>query len=55
MYDYNISETEYYSTLALFNQQSQDVLYSTDPNEIISSLRNFFKRVYSKAGTIPRK
>ena len=54
MYDYNISETEYYSTLALFNQQSQDVLYSTDPNEIISALRNFFKRAYSKSGTVPR-
>ena len=48
MFDYDISETEYYSTLALFNQQSSDVLYSTDPNEIIDSLRDFFDRRYSK-------
>lgn len=48
MYDHGISETEYYSTLALFNQQSQDVLYSTDPNEIIDALRSFFERAYGK-------
>jgi hypothetical protein len=55
MYDYGISETEYYSTLALFNQQSGDVLYSTDPTEIISSLKDFYKRAYAKAGTMPKR
>ena len=48
MYDHGLTETEYYSTLALFNQQSQDVLYSTNPNEIIASLRQFFDRAYAK-------
>ncbi|MEJ1241266.1 carboxypeptidase-like regulatory domain-containing protein [Chryseolinea sp. T2] len=48
MFDHDISETEYYSALALFNQQSQDVLYSTNPNEIIESLRDFFDRKYSR-------
>jgi hypothetical protein len=48
MYDHGLTETEYYSALALFNQQSQDVLYSTSPNEIIASLRQFFDRAYAK-------
>lgn len=48
MFDYELSEIQYYNTLALFNQQSQDVLYSTDPQEIIASLRAFFRRTYDK-------
>jgi len=46
MEELNISETEYYNTLARFNQQSRDVLYSTDPEEIIISLKSFFARAY---------
>lgn len=48
MYDHDLTETQYYSTLALFNQQSQDVLYSTDPQEIIASLKEYFSRTYAK-------
>lgn len=46
MQELEISETQYYSTLAKFNQQSRPVLYSTDPEEIVSSLRSFFERAY---------
>lgn len=48
MFDHGLTETEYYSTLALFNQQSQDILYSTNPSEIIAALRQFFDRAYAK-------
>ena len=48
MFDFELTETQYYGTLALFNQQSQDVLYSTDPQEIISSLRQYFQKTYGK-------
>lgn len=48
MYDHGITETQYYSTLALYNQQSQDVLYSTNPNEIIASMKEFFRKAYAK-------
>ncbi len=41
----DLTEPEYYATLAEFNKQSQDVLYSTDKNEIIDSLKTFFRRV----------
>ena len=44
---HNISETDYYNTLAKFNQQSRDVLYSTDPSEIVASLKSYFNRMYS--------
>jgi hypothetical protein len=44
MDELNISETEYYVTLAAFNKQSQDVLYSTDRQEIITSLKTFFRQ-----------
>ena len=43
MEELGLTETEYYNTLAEFNKQSQDVLYSTDRYEIISSLKDFFK------------
>ncbi len=46
MEELDITETQYYSTLARFNQQSRDVLYSTDPEEIIISLKSFFARAY---------
>lgn len=49
MFEYGLTEAQYYNTLAIFNQQSDDVLYSTDPNEIISSLKQFFARSYRKA------
>jgi hypothetical protein len=46
MYTHNISETDYYNTLAKFNQQSSDVLYSRIPYTIMDSLKCFFKRMY---------
>lgn len=48
MFDHGLSEAQYYTTLAIFNQQSYDVLYSTDPYEIISSLKQFFARAYRR-------
>lgn len=39
-----LTEDQYYNTLAEFNRQSQDVLYSTDRVEIINSLKAFFRR-----------
>ena len=46
MAEYGLTEVEYYNNLAKFNQQSSDVLYSTDTYVIIESLRSFFKRMY---------
>ena len=46
MQELELSEPDYYATLAEFNKQSQGVLYSTDRNEIISSLKSFFKQRY---------
>lgn len=46
MYDHNLTEVDYYSGLARFNQQSRDVLYSTDPMVIVESLKSFFDRLY---------
>ena len=46
MQELELSETDYYATLAEFNKQSQGVLYSTDKNEIISSLKSFFMQRY---------
>ena len=43
---HELSEIDYYNTLAKFNQQSDDVLYSTDPYVIETSLRSFFDRLY---------
>jgi hypothetical protein len=43
---HELTEVEYYNTLARFNQQSDDVLYSTEPYEIENSLRSFFNRMY---------
>ena len=46
MHELELSETQYFSTLAEFNKQSQGLLYSTDKNEIISSLKSFFMQRY---------
>lgn len=46
MEDHDLTETAYYGGLAQFNQQSADVLYSTDPYEIAQSLKLFFNRMY---------
>lgn len=43
---HGLTEVEYYSTLAKFNQQSSDVLYATDEYVITISLKSFFKRMY---------
>lgn len=44
MDELQLTEDQYYNTLAEFNKQSQDVLYSTDKTEIIDSLKSFFRR-----------
>ncbi|HEX6222759.1 MAG TPA: carboxypeptidase-like regulatory domain-containing protein [Chryseolinea sp.] len=44
MHEMQLSETEYYATLAQFNMQSKEVLYSTDKSEIISALKSFFRQ-----------
>ncbi len=46
MYDHQLSETQYYSTLALFNAQNRDILYETDPFLITAALKTFFYRAY---------
>ncbi|MEP6738043.1 MAG: carboxypeptidase-like regulatory domain-containing protein [Chryseolinea sp.] len=46
MFDHQISEVQYYNTLAEFNKQSRSVLYSTDPEEIIASLKSYYDRIY---------
>ena len=43
MEELNLTETEYYNLLAEFNQQSEDVLYLTNPVEIIGSMKAFFR------------
>ena len=43
---HELTEVEFYNTLARFNQQSADVLYSTDPYVIENSLRSFFNRMH---------
>jgi hypothetical protein len=44
MREFDLTETQFYSTLAEFNKQNRDaLLYSTDRNEIISSLKLFFR------------
>lgn len=43
---HELTDIEYYNTLAKFNQQSSDVLYSTDPYIIETSLRSFFNRMH---------
>lgn len=43
MEEFGLTEIEFYNTLAEFNKQSDDILYSTDRIEIIVALKNFFK------------
>lgn len=43
---HSLTEADYYNSLAMFNQQSSDVLYSTDRYAIIDSLKSFFRRIY---------
>lgn len=46
MSEHGLTEVEYYNTLAKFNQQSSDVLYSTDEYTIVNSLKFFFRRMH---------
>jgi len=46
MSEHDLTEVEYYNTLAKFNQQSMDVLYSTDPYTIITSLKSFYNKMH---------
>jgi hypothetical protein len=41
---YDLTELIYYETLADFNQQRRSIAYSTDPEEIMESLHDFFKK-----------
>lgn len=44
MEEHSLTEQAYYELLVKFNQQSSNVLYSTNPQEIITSLKTFFAR-----------
>lgn len=44
MEEHSLTEHAYYELLVKFNQQSSNVLYSTNPQEIITSLKTFFAR-----------
>lgn len=44
MEEHSLTEQAYYELLVKFNQQSSNVLYSTNPQEIITSLKTFFTR-----------
>lgn len=46
METHELTEVDYYNTLARFNQQSGDILYSTDPYLIENALRSFFSRMH---------
>ena len=46
MGEHGLTEVEFYNSLARFNQQSGDVLYSTDRYTIMNSLKSFFNRTY---------
>lgn len=48
IYEHELTETQYYNTLAVFNTQSTDILYETDPYLIAAALRSFFSRMYRK-------
>jgi hypothetical protein len=49
MREFEIAETEFYGKLAEFNKQNQGVLlYSTDKNEIVTSLKSFFEKAYKR-------
>ncbi len=44
MRDHEVSETTYYDILVKFNQQKFPVIYSSDAEEIITALREFFDK-----------
>lgn len=44
MEEHSLTEQAYYELLVKFNQQSSNVLYSTNPQEIITSLKTFFTK-----------
>jgi len=44
MDEFGLTEIEFYNTLAEFNKQNDEILYSTDRVEIIVALKNFFRR-----------
>jgi len=46
MYNHDLTETEFYNTLALFNAQDKFILYETDPFLIVSALKSFFDRTH---------
>ncbi len=46
MGEHGLTEVEFYNSLAKFNQQSRDVLYSTDRYTIMNSLKSFFNSIY---------
>jgi len=48
MYEHELTETQYYNTLARFNEQSKNVLYETDPFLIAAALKSFFARSHGK-------
>ena len=39
---YDLTELTYYERLAIFNQKNTSISYSTDPEEIMESLHEFF-------------
>jgi hypothetical protein len=39
---YNLTETDFYRLLTLFNEKYTDTVYELDPNELISLLRMFY-------------
>jgi hypothetical protein len=43
---HELTEVDYYNTLDRFNQQSGDILYSTDPYVIENALRSFFETMH---------
>ena len=44
MYEHSLTEQEYFDLLVKYNQESADVIYSTRPQEIIDSMRDFFTK-----------
>jgi hypothetical protein len=44
MEQFELTENRYYDLLAQFNEQSGDLKYSRDPEEIVSALKSFLKQ-----------
>jgi hypothetical protein len=44
MEEFSLTENQYYELLAKFNQQSATIQYSTNPDEIVKSLKEFLKK-----------